>query len=453
MISIRFTHRNILTSFFLACRKSNRCLYLRKKMIQITKFLLGILFILIIFTILSISQVDLSNYYINTTSGGRNGNYDLPWATDGNTASPRKKNVHGGSSSRVETTKIVAVTDIQYSQIALEWYQKLSNLGYTTHVIVAADDESLSFFQQQQQHQQNQQYQTRTNTNTTTQTSTSPNTNIIRVEPLIDPTSSNWPIAAGQPRQLRLRIFATRWVYILGQLKNGHHILLTDADNIFLRYMPMSIMETSNYDVYHSYCADYPVRFVSMGFVVCGGMTWLRSSKESIRYVESILQQCGWDGMDNDDGAELYGNPANISRANTIATPAEYYPPVLPMKAKAAKCDDQQVINSKFFSNTLNYTWDTNENTLGKPKVEDGFWKSEASGQSLVTGHRFKLWSVDTCYRGSVDGSKEGRCPDSKLNWVAMPLNTIDASKKLSSAEDRELRVKQWYRFCRNETK
>ena len=438
-------------------------------MIKIAKFLLGIIFILICFTILSISQVDLSKYNITPTYyDGRNGNYDLPWATYDGTkiaSSVNKKRINGGTSSTSSrsdgTTKIVAIADIRYSRIALDWYQQLSNLGYTTHVIVAADDRSISFFQRIEQ-ERLLQAGINTNTNITTQTSKSTNTNIIRVEPLIDPTSPDWPVAAGRLQQLRRKIFATRWVYILGQLKNGHHILLTDVDAIFVQYIPMSVMEDSDYDVYHSHCNDYPVRFLSMGFVVCGTMVWLRSSVESVRYVESILEQCGWGGMEEEDGAEGYRNAANISHNDSAATASEflalgkYSPPVLPMKAKVAKCDDQQVINSKFFFNTLNYTWDTNKNNMGKPRVEDGFWKNEASGKSLVTGHRFKIWSVDTCYRGSVDGSDEGRCPDSKVNWVAMPSNTIYANEadiKLNKAIDRKLRFEQWYRLCRNETK
>mmetsp|Transcript_29127 Transcript_29127/g.58184 ORF Transcript_29127/g.58184 Transcript_29127/m.58184 type:complete len:430 (-) Transcript_29127:1257-2546(-) len=301
-------------------------------------------------------------------------------------------------------TKIVAITDSQYSQIALSWHRKLTSLGYTTHTIAAADDDSLTYLRSQ--------------------------TN-ISVEPLLHPQSSGWPVARGKPQELRRRIFATRWVYILGQLKLGNHILLTDADNIFVRYMPLEVMEDSEYDVFHAHCGDFPIRFLSMGFVVCGGMAWLRSSEGTVRYVASILEQCGWGGMDEDaeDGDGGAGDG-------------------MMMKAKAARCDDQQVVNSKFFFNSLNYTWDEEET---RPRLEQGFWKGESSGRSLVTGHRFKLWSVDMCYRGPVNGTF-GRCPDANVNWVAMPTNTMTSEKQLDKVRDRKLRVEQWFRFCRNGT-
>ncbi|KAL7466045.1 hypothetical protein ACHAXS_006336 [Conticribra weissflogii] len=306
-------------------------------------------------------------------------------------------------------TKIVAITDSQYSRIALSWHRKLTSLGYTTHTIAAADDDSLSYLRSQN--------------------------DTISVEPLLHPQSSGWPVARGKPQELRRRIFATRWVYILGQLKRGNHILLTDADNIFVRYLPLEVMENSEYDVYHAHCGDFPIRFLSMGFVVCGGMAWLRSSEGAVRYVESILEQCGWGGLDADadadaDDGEVVGAGDGM------------------MKAKAAKCDDQQVVNSKFFFNSLNYTWDDEET---RPKAEQGFWKGESSGRSLVTGHRFKLWSVDMCYRGPVNGTF-GRCPDTSVNWVAMPINTITSDKQMDKVRNRELRVKQWFEYCRSET-
>ena len=42
------------------------------------------------------------------------------------------------------------------------------------------------------------------------------------------------------------------------------------------------------------------------------------------------------------------------------------------------------------------------------------------------------------------------RCPKLEKSWVAMPHNTITDKKKLKPAEERALRVKQWYEYCRN---
>ena len=117
------------------------------------------------------------------------------------------------------------------------------------------------------------------------------------------------------------------------QLHSGHSVLLTDADNIFVRRLDTIELEKSGYDVVHAYCHNFPMRFLSMGFVVCGGMMWLRGNDgekdgPAVEYVESILEKYHW----------------------------HYALKVCPslLMAATALCDDQQVINSKFFSDSLN---------------------------------------------------------------------------------------------------
>jgi hypothetical protein len=322
-----------------------------------------------------------------------------------------------------QKTKIVAITDINYASNALEWHNSLVSLGYNASqvVVVVADDASLQYF----------------NSSKFTE---------VKVETLLHQSSIGWPVADPKmkPQIRRRRLFATRWVYVLQQLRMGYSVLLSDADNIFVRHLDMAEFENSNHDVIHAYCHNFPIRFLSMGFVVCGGMMWLRGNDDpvnnedgpAVRYVLSILEQCRW----HDSGLK--------------------YP-------LAATCDDQQVINSKFFTNSLNYTW------VKRP--EEGFWKEEAMGESLVTGHKFGFWSVEVAYRGPVDGiaDNEGKsdnyngpvtgnaasaamnkqCPNKERSWVAMPYTTIQTSdRKLDASADRSLRIKQWYQFCRNET-
>ncbi|KAL7516552.1 hypothetical protein ACHAWX_001554 [Stephanocyclus meneghinianus] len=331
------------------------------------------------------------------------------------------------------TTKIVAITDISYAGIALHWHRRLIELGYSKEeaIVVAADDATLDYFHQHPD---------------------------IKVEPILHPQSSGWPVAneASRRQTRRRRIFASRWIYVLHQLKNGYSVLLTDADNIFVRYMNMSEMEDSPYDVFHAYCYNFPVEFLSMGFVVCGGMMWLRGSTDggvdrdgaALRYVESILKDCGWDGIEYSTGIDVFDGSFNASHID----PA-------PIRSGAAFCDDQYIINLKFFSDSLLYVWDNST------RPTHDFWKGEAKGRSYSTGHSFKIWDVDTAYRGPVEGYRTTRndtakneeliekpCPRIDLNWVAMPYNTIGASRHLSHEDSRMLRVKQWYEFCRNET-
>ena len=355
-----------------------------------------------------------------------------------------RNNVQLATKSTPRSTKIVAITDINYAPIAFDWHTRLLSLGYPSHqtVIVAADDATLTYFRDE--------------------------TNITTVEPMLHPSSDGWPVAdpsmKGQVK--RRRIFSTRWVYVLHQLQNGYSVLLTDADNIFVRYLDTLELEQSGYDVIHAYCYNFPIRFLSMGFTVCGGMVWLKGNDvgatedgPAVKYVKSILEQCKWSGLENGELKLDVNNTHNnsdsfIQSYNNISG---IHP--IPIKAQAAQCDDQQVINSKFWSNTLNYTWDKRPNNI--------FWKHESSGQSLVTGHRFKFWDVNTAYRGPVNGYNythdsgennvtgiESRqvCPDVSKSWVAMPSNTITNDRTLGAAEERMLRVRQWYQFCRNET-
>ena len=226
-----------------------------------------------------------------------------------------------------------------------------------------------------------------------------------------------------------------------------------------MRYLDTLELESSGYDVIHAYCYNFPVRFLKMGYTVCGGMVWLKGNEPgsvedgpAVKYVKSILEQCEWSGLDHGT-LRLDDNVFNNkTESNYTYNLSGIYP--VPIKAPAAKCDDQQVINSKFWSNSLNYTWDRIPNR--------SFWKNEAWGQSSVTGHKFKFWDVDTAYRGSVVGyrfeddtagnyvASTQRCPKMEKSWVAMPHNTITDKKKLKPAEERALRVKQWYEYCRN---
>lgn len=288
----------------------------------------------------------------------------------------------GSPGHTTNNTKIVAVANSAYKEIALLWFERMTMLGYTTHVVATVDQETHSFLEKM----------------------------AIRVDTLLPIKSSNWPLPLGKPQQNRRMIFATRWVYVLAQLRNGHNVLLTDADNIFVRYMPMEDLESSEYDVYHAHAGDYPVRFRNMGFVVCGGMAWFRASPSAIRFVEWLLKECGWGGDIN----------------------------------RPATCDDQSVVNKGFFFNTLNYTF----NGEG-PSSNSTFWTDSLEGESQVTGHKFKIWDVDTAYRGPVNG-KDGICP--KNNWVAMPLNSLydpeNPVQKGDAAGDRKLRLSQWMKYC-----
>ena len=284
-------------------------------------------------------------------------------------------------------TYIVTVANDEYKEIALRWYEQLTALGYKNLVVVTVDEATHSFLSEK-------------------------NVTVDKILP-----DDYWPppFRGGRAQLNRRLIFGTRWIYVHSQLKKGHNVLLTDADNLFFRHLPMEDLESSIFDIFHAHCGAYPPRFLSMGFTVCGGMSWFRASLPSIRYVEKFLYHCGgWNHT---------------------------YMPVY--------CDDQQIVNSLIFNKQLNYTFDGD---VDPTSLVDIFWKPTLEGTSQITGHKFKIWDVHTAYRGPVDG-KDGVCP--KNNWVAMPTNRIaepNETEYLGAAVERTIRIQQWNNYCRQET-
>lgn len=130
------------------------------------------------------------------------------------------------ASLRPTTTKIATVVDYHYRDIAMKWYQQLTHLGYTSHVIVVADGKAHEFFA----HQTDPSY---------------------RYESLLeDQDQLPWT------RKARKEIWTLRWRYVRNQLALGNHLLLTDSDNIFTKYINLTDLE--QFDVIHAFGTKWP---------------------------------------------------------------------------------------------------------------------------------------------------------------------------------------------------
>ncbi len=260
------------------------------------------------------------------------------------------------------TTKIIAFTDYQFRYVAANWFERLHSLGYTTHTIVAVDAGMVDFLN----------------------TSKTNHNDSFRYEIFLRP-----PLPSqynSEPYIVKLRfaieqLFALRWKYILHQLQQGIHVLMTDCDNIFTRYLPLSELEDSEYDVYHAYESRYPADvFEQQGFCVCGGMSWFRASPKVIQFIQMVIDQC------------------------------------------QDMCDDQVILN-RIILHQLNMTWDASPYQLGPTSSNqteerfNGLPQWGISGTSQVTGHRVKIWDRDVAFRGPL---KPNPCPPN--NWVSMPL-------------------------------
>jgi hypothetical protein len=286
------------------------------------------------------------------------------------------------------TTKIVAFCDNNYRSVGVKWYERMTRLGYTTHVIIATDLQLKSYL---------------TDKN-------------IRVEvALPEPIPAKF-MHMKKFRQNRVRLellFAVRWKYLLVQLKEGnHHILLTDVDNIFSRFIDIQKeIETKDLtvDVWHAYATKFPAKnFAQLGFTVCGGMSWWRNSRPAIHFAELIHEKCG------------------------------------------ILCDDQRVLNNLLLDPGMKMTWHwtpaiqnsriSNHTTIDERLI--GLPQLGITGKSNTTGHKTRVWDRDFAYRGLIL-SKD--CPIS--NWVSMPIVTAQSRTKNWIAKLESFDI--WDKACR----
>jgi len=155
--------------------------------------------------------------------------------------------------------KMIAISNYKYHKVALAWYDRLQELGYTEQVIVATDRNTIDFL----------------NSNTTTRRKFEE-----WLTPPLSAEEKKLPMQA-QRRNEEHKMFAWRWHYILKQLRQGVSILMTDVDNIFSSYVPLSSF--MDWDVIYAYATPWPPEtFKKLGYSVCGGMVWLQATSRTI---------------------------------------------------------------------------------------------------------------------------------------------------------------------------
>lgn len=174
-------------------------------------------------------------------------------------------------------------------------------------------------------------------------------------------------------------------------LRNGTHLLITDIDNIFARHVPLEGFLEEGYDVYHAYEMRYPVPlYTKFGFVICSGHQFLRSSPETLRFMDLVMTRCS-----------------------------------------GHKCDDQVTYNQVFFYD-LDIIWDGMDSPdhagalrINSTHVENtNLLVESVTGRSNVTNHTIKIWDRDFAWR--LAGAIPEYCP-SENNWLGMPTKLDDA--------------------------
>jgi Nucleotide-diphospho-sugar transferase len=267
------------------------------------------------------------------------------------------------SSPDAAKIKMIAISNHKYHEVAFAWYDRMQELGYTEHVIVATDNTTVAVLSgsaagddDKSPARRHRNYE-------------------VWLTPPLSEEERKLPVQT-QRRNEQHKMFGWRWHYILEQLRSGYSILLTDVDNIFVRYVPLQSF--LGYDVIHAYSTPWPEEtFRKIGLNVCGGMVWLQATGPTILYVERIVETCG------------------------------------------VMCDDQILIN-RMLAFDLNVTWDEPVVRMRANHSQGkftGLSYKERTGQSQVTGHTIKIWPMDFAYRGPMFPDV---CPGPK-NWVAMP--------------------------------
>jgi hypothetical protein len=283
------------------------------------------------------------------------------------------------------TTKIIGFSDGGYMEYAFRWYEEMTKLGYTEHLVVAQDKQAQRFFQSKgMRHDWIHEHDERLSNITIREH--------FRRE-LCSEYDGQFTIKK-QDQVRRRSLFGNRWTYVLRQLERGYNVLLTDVDNVFTQYRSLVDLEESEYDSYHAYAGTVPSFprniFAKTGFTICGGMSWLRSSPGVMEIAQTLVDRC-------DCNSTLNCN---------------------------CNCDDQVTINTLLLvEEAYKVQWDPPH--YPKPNSEDEMTWNGRTGVYPKTGHKVKIWDRHTAFRRNLDPNV---CPDPARNWIAMPTK-VDRGK------------------------
>lgn len=294
--------------------------------------------------------------------------------------SAREDTVVSLVNSTTSNTIIVAFSDFSYRGLALKWYRRLEQLGYTQHLLVPMDPKAASFFARHKLR-----------------------FDFLDANHSFSFTSCDQHLEpAKRSQKHRRHIFGSRWNYILRHLKSGSDVMVSDVDTIFNQYRDLRELEESNVDAYHAFATGVPSFpkniFRKFGFTLNGGMHWLRSVEGVVQFIQKLVVICKCETLDC-----------------------------------TCMCDDQVVFNRFVFGlhrkgGHFKYVWDQ---ALTIPKTwEDVSFSTGLSGNCSATGHRVKVWDRNTAYRGPINAT---RCPLD--NWFSMP-NLEEKLKMLPKAWD-----------------
>lgn len=163
--------------------------------------------------------------------------------------------------SRHEPWRIVSFVSEDYEDIARLWYHRLSKLGYTSHHLVALDDEVFGKLNRS-------------------------NFRILRAPGITLEKGAD----LGDFWKFRLR-------YLVDEINRGQNILMSDLDVIFAHHYEPDVIFNKigdeDVDIFHSLGAGWPLSAKRRwGFSVCMGFSAFRATKETAQILDTAYKVC-----------------------------------------------------------------------------------------------------------------------------------------------------------------
>ena len=233
--------------------------------------------------------------------------------------------------------QIIAFSDFGYSGVALTWSKRMHALGYDEVVLMATDKDAFDRFKR-----------------------------------------------AGHPVELSLtsrgNLWRTRLEVLQRKLEAGFSVLLTDVDNIFMRYVPLNRIGGEGWNAAFMEGSTFPPEVYKVqGFVLCAGMSWWSAASPLALDMVRRIRSAGACGADS----------------------VKY-------------CNDQREINRLVLADGFVWTKDQHKQRLGS---------------SAKTGMKIVVWGRDFAWRGRL-GSP---CPDPSRMWAVHPISAKTSEAKVKS--------------------
>lgn len=168
----------------------------------------------------------------------------------------------------VNSELYVTFVDGDYSVLALNWVASLNRLNIGNYLVITMDPESMKLLQEKDI------FFFRGNLQAFG----------------INPPENEFDISINQskkPKKNFAEIWQFRWMHVLDMLKAGIHVIMSDADVVWLKNPKFLV--PNKMDIWAS-MGTYPSDFYEKwGFTVCNGLLYLSSNDAVISFVEKLL--------------------------------------------------------------------------------------------------------------------------------------------------------------------